>query len=93
MRQRGYLYGETWRSLDDPRVFVVVSVWGSREYWEGWLNDKFRRNMDERINRMLRKPSTVRIFEEVCTLPPLKTDRDIATDGNRSSPCQLMRTC
>ena len=28
VRQRGYLYGETWRSADNPRVFVVISVWG-----------------------------------------------------------------
>jgi heme-degrading monooxygenase HmoA len=34
VRQRGYLYGETWRSLDNPRVFLVASTWGSREYLE-----------------------------------------------------------
>ena len=26
VRQRGYLYGETWRSLDNPRVFMVSST-------------------------------------------------------------------
>ena len=69
VRQRGYLYGETWRSADNPRVFVVISVWGSREYWEIWANDEFRRGMDVRINQMLRKPSTARVFEEAATLP------------------------
>ena len=34
VRQRGYIYGETWLSLENPRVFVVVSAWGSREHWE-----------------------------------------------------------
>ena len=23
IRQKGYLYGETWRSLDSPRIFLV----------------------------------------------------------------------
>ena len=25
LRQRGYLYSETWRSVENPRTFVVVS--------------------------------------------------------------------
>ncbi len=70
VRQRGYLYGETWRSMDNPRIFLVVSVWGRREYWERWVEDDFRRKMDDRINEMLRKPSTARVFEEVGTMPP-----------------------
>ena len=70
VRKRGYLYGETWRSLETPRVFMVVSVWGGREYWENWVDDEFRRGMDQRINQFLRKPSTARVFEEVTTLPP-----------------------
>ena len=45
VRQRGYLYGETWRSVDDPRIFVVVSVWGDRQYWEKWVEDDFRRKL------------------------------------------------
>ena len=31
VRQKGYLYGETWRSLDNPRIFLVSSTWGRRE--------------------------------------------------------------
>ena len=69
VRKRGYLYGETWRSLENPRVFMVISVWGRLEYWECWVNDEFRRKMNERIDRLLRKPSTARIFEELTTFP------------------------
>ena len=29
VRRQGYLYGETWRSLDNPRIFLVSSTWGS----------------------------------------------------------------
>ena len=65
VRRRGYMYGETWRSVENPRKFVVISVWGSLEYWQTWLNDPFRQKMDERINHLLRRRSTARVFEDV----------------------------
>ena len=72
VRTRGYLYGETWRSIDDPRIVVVVSVWGSREHWESWVNDGFRQKVNERIDRMLIKPSIARLFEEITALPTVE---------------------
>jgi heme-degrading monooxygenase HmoA len=80
VRQRGYLYGETWRSLDNPRVFLVASTWGSREHWEAWVNDDFRRKIEERISPFLRKSSTVRLYEELATFPV-----PTLTPGKRSS--------
>lgn len=68
VRQKGYLYGETWRSLDNPRIFLVSSTWGNREYWENWFNDDFRRNLDLRISAFLRTNSTIKIYEEVSTI-------------------------
>ncbi len=69
VRQKGYLYGETWRSLDNPRIFLVSSTWGRREYWDSWVEDEFRQKREEKIKSYLRKPSTIRIFEEMTTLP------------------------
>ena len=83
VRQQGYLYGETWRSLDNPRIFLVSSTWGSREYWETWVNDDFRRNVELRISAFLRKPSTIRIFEELTTLPPPGFE---TSNNNRTRP-------
>ena len=85
VRQGGYMYGETWRSLDNPRTFVVVSVWGTREHWETWSNDDFRRKLDESISPMLRKPCTIRLFEEVTTLPPLGQDSSNGTGRSSRS--------
>ena len=82
VRARGYMYGETWRSMDNPRTFVVVSSWGTREHWETWSNDEFRRKMDESINRMLRKPCTIRVYEEVTTLPPLGQNNNSKRTGS-----------
>ena len=83
VRQQGYLYGETWRSLDNPRIFLVSSTWGSREYWETWFNDDYRKNVELRISAFLRKPTTVRVFEELTTLP---TQRYSASDMGPTTP-------
>jgi len=69
VRQRGYLYGETWRAVDNPRLYMVLSVWASKEHWDRWVLDEFRQKMEERINRMLVRPSKVRVFEETTGLP------------------------
>ena len=68
VRQKGYLYGETWRSLDDPNVFLVSSTWGCREYWDAWVNDDFRKRMEERIRPYLVKDGAIRVFEELSAL-------------------------
>jgi heme-degrading monooxygenase HmoA len=85
VRQRGYLFGETWRSLDNPRIFMVSSTWGNREYWETWAKDDFRRKMEERITRLLRKPATIRLYEELTTLPTPETSTVRRRGGRRQN--------
>ena len=89
VRQRGYLYGETWRSLDNPRIFMVSSTWGSREYWEAWVKDDFRRKMEEKIAQYLRKPETARLFEELTTLPTPETSTVRRRGGRRQNRVRL----
>ena len=64
VRQKGYMYGETWRLQDNPRIFMVASTWGYRDHWEAWTNDAFRLGIEERINPLLRKPTVIKVFEE-----------------------------
>ena len=59
VRTRGYIYGETWRSSENPRIFMVLSVWASLEYWRSWSQDTFRLKVEDRMAPMLRKPSVV----------------------------------
>ncbi len=68
VRQKGYLYGETWRSLNNPRVFLVSSTWGQVDYWDDWIKDEFRVKMEAKIRPYLRKPAAIQIFEEISTL-------------------------
>mgnify|MGYP001570511416 CR=1 FL=1 len=64
LRQKGYLYGETWRSLQDPQVIAVVSTWGTRAHWEVWSITPYRQKMEERLTLMLDWEPRVQIFEE-----------------------------
>ena len=64
VRQKGYMYGETWRSQDNPRIFMVVSTWSYLDHWEAWTNDEFRLGMEERIRPLLREPCVIRVFQE-----------------------------
>lgn len=70
VRARGHIYSETWRSVTNPRVLVTVSAWANVQAWDAWANDPFRLKADERINLMLLRPSSVRLFEEMSG-PPL----------------------
>ena len=87
VRQKGYLYGETWRSLDNPRIFLVSSTWGRREYWDDWVDDEFRQKREEKIQTYLRKPSTIRIFEEMTTLPTF--DLEKVKNQRRNVACSI----
>ena len=75
VRSRGYLYGETWRSVETPRMFVVLSVWGSVDYWETWAADRFRQKINEQIEPLLSRPSRTRVFEEVVNVEATRPRR------------------
>jgi heme-degrading monooxygenase HmoA len=49
LREHGYFTGETWRDLDDPHHYAVISTWRSRHDWEGWTASDARRRALERI--------------------------------------------
>lgn len=64
MHQPGYLYGETWRSVQRPQTFLVVSTWSSPDHWRAWEKDPVRQKIEAKIGAFLTKRPTIRIFEE-----------------------------
>ncbi len=79
VRQRGYLYGETWHSVDKPGVYIIVSTWGAVEYWQSWADDPFRIKIDERLKPLLKKPTEIRVFEEMTT-PAMGASKQVQDD-------------
>jgi heme-degrading monooxygenase HmoA len=62
MLARGYISGETLRSLDDPNETLVISTWNSLDDWIRWEATRERHEIQSRIDGMLRAPATQRIF-------------------------------
>ena len=62
MKVKGYISGETLRSLDDPRKFLVISTWNSVADWKAWESDPGRRKAQEELNRLLRHPERTTVY-------------------------------
>ncbi|UCG20193.1 MAG: antibiotic biosynthesis monooxygenase [Deltaproteobacteria bacterium] len=59
---KGYISGETLRSLDDPTEYLVISTWNSLNDWKRWESDKERQEIQNQIDSLLRAPSLHRVF-------------------------------
>lgn len=59
---KGYISGETLRSVDDPSSYIVISTWSTVEDWKAWASSEKRKEMQLRIDRLLQRPSTHRVY-------------------------------
>ena len=62
MSAKGYISGETLRSLNDPNEYLVISTWNSLDDWRRWEADKERQEIQSEIDSLLRAPAVQRVF-------------------------------
>lgn len=62
MQSKGYISGETLRSLEDPNNFIVISTWDKMEDWKVWAQSEERKSVQAKIDALLRAPSTEQIY-------------------------------
>jgi heme-degrading monooxygenase HmoA len=62
IRQKGYISGETLRSMRDPSVWLVLSTWASASLWNAWERSPERQDTERRIERLLVEPQEVSVF-------------------------------
>ena len=62
MQQRGYISGETLRSVDDPDHWLVISTWADADLWTVWTTNAERTDITDRIKPLLSAPEKVSIF-------------------------------
>lgn len=62
MGQRGYISGETLRSVDDPSLWLVISTWVDANLWKAWETMPGRREIASKIEPLLVAPEKVSIF-------------------------------
>jgi heme-degrading monooxygenase HmoA len=62
MLAKGYISGETLRSLMDPNTFIVISTWNSLEDWKAWEQSNERKAIQAKIDELLRSPSKHQVY-------------------------------
>ena len=62
MHAKGYISGETLRALENPNYYIVISTWDSLEDWQSWEKNEKRKNIQLKIDTLLRTPSRHRVY-------------------------------
>jgi heme-degrading monooxygenase HmoA len=62
MSAKGYISGETLRSLEDSNVYIVISTWNSVEEWKAWADNKGRKEIQAKIDALLKAPAVHRVY-------------------------------
>lgn len=61
--QPGYITGRTFRCIDCPGEFLVISTWNSVEDWNRWLNSPERRSIQDRVDTLLEAKTEYTLYE------------------------------
>jgi heme-degrading monooxygenase HmoA len=62
MPAKGYISGETLRSLQDPQNYVVITTWQNADDWKTWEKDRERRKIQAKIEKLMSRPTKARIY-------------------------------
>jgi len=62
IHQRGYISGETLRSVDDPLYWVTISTWINNDLWKVWETSHERQEIASKIEPLIVRPEEVSIF-------------------------------
>ena len=61
--QPGYITGRTFRCLDCPGEYLVISTWNSVEDWNRWRNSDERRALQDQVDDLLGEKAEFRLYE------------------------------
>ena len=62
MPSKGYVSGETLRSLADPQNYVVISTWQSIDDWRTWEKNSERKRIQGKIEKLMSRPTKTRVY-------------------------------
>ena len=62
MNAKGYISGETLRTLEDPNSYIVISTWNSMEDWKAWADNAERQDIQTKVDALLQGPSMHRVY-------------------------------
>ena len=61
--QPGYITGKTFRCIDCPGEYIVLSTWNSLDGWNNWLQSKQRMALQKQVDDLLGEVTQYRIYE------------------------------
>jgi len=61
--QPGYISGVTFKRVDQPREFLVVSTWQNIDAWNEWRTNRERNQLQEQINAIIGAQTEYEVYE------------------------------
>ena len=62
VRQQGYISGETFFNLDRIEECLVISRWTALEFWQKWLRDPRRIELNQNIEKHLETKTEYNVY-------------------------------
>jgi heme-degrading monooxygenase HmoA len=59
---KGYISGETLRSLADPHNYIVITTWQSVDEWKRWEKGPERKKIQAKIEKLMARPTKTKIY-------------------------------
>jgi heme-degrading monooxygenase HmoA len=63
VNQEGYVSAESFRNVNDPDEFLVISTWHSADAWDMWFSSSARLAVQEKIDALLGHPTSYAIYQ------------------------------
>ncbi len=70
VQQSGFQSAETVVDIFSPTAFLTISRWTTLNAWQAWERTPDRLRIIERINALLQRPPTIRLWNEDPDAPP-----------------------
>ena len=61
--QAGYISGETLRSIENPREYLVISTWLSLQDWQNWFGNPERIAVQKQMDALTGKPGEYQVYD------------------------------
>ena len=59
---KGYISGETLRSLNNHSNFIVITTWQSVDDWKEWEKNPERKKVQAKIEKLMARPTKAKVY-------------------------------
>jgi heme-degrading monooxygenase HmoA len=59
---KGYISGETLRSLNDHSNYIVITTWQNVDDWKAWEKHPERKKVQAKIEKLMARPTKTKVY-------------------------------